>query len=265
MAKIFALADIHGHYDALLEALSVIDLSKPENKLIILGDYVDRGSDSLSVLETVKEYTEKYPEQVIALKGNHDQMLLEWLLTYGAEIDWRAFDNDFTTLYSLLDGSDYYNLWQDGYYGIYKWGESEHELGEDIALYIWSHHKKIFSWLNSLPYYYETPEQIYVHAGIDEEYGNEWAEFTDEHYMTDKFPPTVGKFHKDIIAGHNRTREMFSHDGKKQNDGIFFDGESHYFIDGYVEDTNHINVLVYDTKTKFYTDGYTGEHISSDK
>ncbi|MBO4125690.1 metallophosphoesterase [Streptococcus suis] len=47
MSKIFAMSDIHGHYDEFIESLSKVDLSDKNNQLILLGDYIDGGSHSL--------------------------------------------------------------------------------------------------------------------------------------------------------------------------------------------------------------------------
>ena len=51
-----------------------------KNQLILLGDYIDYGPDSRAVLEKVRALQEKYgSEKVIALMGNHEKALLDWL------------------------------------------------------------------------------------------------------------------------------------------------------------------------------------------
>ncbi|KFJ05136.1 metallophosphoesterase [Bifidobacterium tsurumiense] len=76
---IFALSDIHGHFEALEDALSRIGdlkthLMRDSNtRLIFLGDYVDYGSDSAKVLRKIYHLQQAYPDAVIVLKGNHDQ------------------------------------------------------------------------------------------------------------------------------------------------------------------------------------------------
>ena len=75
MDKVFAIGDIHGSYDLLEKVLD--HWSPEEEQLIFLGDYIDRGKDSLKVLNKVMELSKEY--HVITLSGNHEQIFLNWL------------------------------------------------------------------------------------------------------------------------------------------------------------------------------------------
>lgn len=78
MAVIYSMSDIHGDYDAMMDTLSLVDLdSDKEIKLILLGDYIDRGKDSFGVLNYVKQLEENYPEQIVVLIGNHEEMFMD--------------------------------------------------------------------------------------------------------------------------------------------------------------------------------------------
>ena len=74
--------------------------------------------------------------------------------------------------------------------------------------------------------------------------------------MTGKFPPTIGKFYKDIIAGHVAARTAASyadHIEGRGIQGIFYDGYSHYYIDGSVLSTGNLLCLAYDEEQgKYY-------------
>jgi len=75
MDKVFAIGDIHGSYQLLDK---VLDYWNPNEELLIfLGDYIDRGKDSLQVLRKVIELSKEY--KVITLSGNHEQIFLNWL------------------------------------------------------------------------------------------------------------------------------------------------------------------------------------------
>ena len=63
----YVMADIHGHLDEFLKMLAHIGFSD-EDELILAGDYIDRGNQSLGMLRWI----EKCPSNVILLKGNHD-------------------------------------------------------------------------------------------------------------------------------------------------------------------------------------------------
>ena len=93
---------------------------------------------------------------------------------------------------------------------------------------------------------------IYVHAGLDEEAKEYWKYGTSDYMMTNKYPPTVGKFLKTIIAGHVYSDEVgdSSYFGK-----VFWDGKSHFYIDGNTNKSRNVPVLKYDTITQTYTSG----------
>ena len=73
--RYFVIGDIHGHFDELVELLKSWD--EAAEQLVFLGDYIDRGPDSSKVVALVKELVET--KGAIALKGNHEDMLKEFL------------------------------------------------------------------------------------------------------------------------------------------------------------------------------------------
>ena len=68
--RTLALGDIHGCLDALKLLLARIELT-PDDRVIALGDYVDRGPDSRGVLDLMVKLHET--GQLVALRGNHDR------------------------------------------------------------------------------------------------------------------------------------------------------------------------------------------------
>lgn len=107
-----------------------------------------------------------------------------------------------------------------------------------------------FQWMKKLPYYYETEDQIFVHAGVDEEAWDLWKVGTTNEYLCNKIPWTEGEFLKDVIAGHIGTWNM-AHDESFHD--VYWDGASHYYLDGTVHVSGQIPVLKYDTRHKRYT------------
>ncbi len=77
MSKIYAISDVHGCLDLFLEKLALVDLGE-DNRLVLLGDYIDYGPDSEGVLRKVFWLEDVYgSDKVIVLRGNHEQMLLD--------------------------------------------------------------------------------------------------------------------------------------------------------------------------------------------
>lgn len=72
--KIFAIGDIHGHLTALEALLEVVPFS-PDDLVIFLGDYVDKGPDVRDVLEFFCDFADR--PNTVFLRGNHDQMLVD--------------------------------------------------------------------------------------------------------------------------------------------------------------------------------------------
>ena len=80
----YVIGDLHGDAQCTehwVERTGLIDKesgkwSDPTSHLIFVGDYVDKGPTSRQVVELVKGLTERYPEQVTAILGNHEMELL---------------------------------------------------------------------------------------------------------------------------------------------------------------------------------------------
>ena len=76
ISKLAVIGDLHGDSATLYRILDRLNfdsfLTNPENKLVFLGDYVDRGSDSIGVLYTVAWLKSRYPDSVVLLTGNHE-------------------------------------------------------------------------------------------------------------------------------------------------------------------------------------------------
>lgn len=79
--RIFAIGDIHGEFQKLANLILLLnseqDLDLTKDRLVFLGDYIDRGKDSLKVLKLVKALADEFPETVTALAGNHEHMMLD--------------------------------------------------------------------------------------------------------------------------------------------------------------------------------------------
>merc|ERR1711965_143969 len=77
----FAVGDLHGCDSLFRKLLSTLeDLAHSEARLVLVGDYVDRGDDSAEVLRRLfRMQADAGEEMMICLKGNHDQMLLDFL------------------------------------------------------------------------------------------------------------------------------------------------------------------------------------------
>ena len=69
--KIYVMGDIHGHLATFRALLHRLDLG-PEDRLICLGDMIDRGTDSAGVIKLIRS-----DKRIICIKGNHEQMAIQ--------------------------------------------------------------------------------------------------------------------------------------------------------------------------------------------
>lgn len=76
-SKIFAVGDIHGCFDKLSGLLRRLPFNRDVDALIFLGDYINRGPDTSKVLDFLIDLKATCAN-VTFLKGNHEQLLLEY-------------------------------------------------------------------------------------------------------------------------------------------------------------------------------------------
>lgn len=91
--RMIAIGDLHGcsrALDALLEAIAL----REGDRLITLGDYVDRGDDSKGVLDRLVALSAT--GQLVALLGNHDRLMLEARTDPATAACWRDWGGEAT-------------------------------------------------------------------------------------------------------------------------------------------------------------------------
>lgn len=85
---IYCISDIHGNLAAFDDLLRKVKFKSPTDKLILLGDYIDWGRNSIGVLRRVRQLVENYPQNVIALMGNHELLLIASQVNETARMVW---------------------------------------------------------------------------------------------------------------------------------------------------------------------------------
>jgi serine/threonine protein phosphatase 1 len=137
--RILAIGDIHGCHRALAALLDAV-APQPDDLLVTLGDYVDRGPDSRGVLDHL--ITLHAQGQLLPLRGNHDLMMVEARHRHAPDGMWLACGG----LQTLLS------------YGI--------AAAEDPDLSAVPEEHWMFLEEDCLDYY-ETDQHIFVHASLD--------------------------------------------------------------------------------------------------
>lgn len=109
MAKVSApvtvVGDIHGQFHDLMELFKVCG-DVPHTNFLFLGDYVDRGNNSVECFTLVLALKVKYKDRITLLRGNHESCEInkiygfydECFKKYGNERIWKMFSDIFMCL-----------------------------------------------------------------------------------------------------------------------------------------------------------------------
>ncbi len=165
--RILAIGDVHGCLTALDALLAFVQL-QPDDTLIFLGDYIDRGPDSRGVLERLVELSAR--PNTIFLRGNHDL----WMENAREDRQW-------------------FTSWFHGGVGGLETLKSYGTFA-DVPLAHWQ-------FLDNLVEYYETENEIFVHGAVDanEELFDQPQQVLLWERVDDQAPHFSGKR---VICGH---------------------------------------------------------------
>jgi serine/threonine protein phosphatase 1 len=165
----FAIGDVHGHYDALMQLVQLMGLSSGD-RLYFLGDLIDRGPQSAAVVDWVMA------QGHTCLRGNHEEMCL---LAHSRQIDSSAWHT------WLVNG---------GTNTLESYGP-----GGMPAAHL--------DWLRQLPLYLDLGDVFLVHAGVHPDL--ELQDQTAAHFcwIREEFHASDRPFfaNKIIITGHTVT------------------------------------------------------------
>ena len=186
---IYAIGDIHGCLNALEDLLIKLPL-KPEDELVFLGDYIDRGPNSKGVIDYLLR--NRQPNWQF-LRGNHEQMLLEWLGTPNALTagNW-LLNGGHQTLQSYVPAKNMDELR----------GEGAHMI---LQSHIPPSHAEFY---NSLPYTHETSDYFFCHAGINLDKPLNAQDPDDLLWIRRKFIEDPRPTPKLVIHGHTPIEQV---------------------------------------------------------
>lgn len=167
MNKLYAIGDIHGCFDQFRELVEEKIKAEPQDMIILLGDYIDRGYQVKEVVDYIIELQNKH-FNIITLRGNHEQMMLEAMIT--------------------------------GDMSVWTWNGAETTLGSFGILLPSELEEKYKIFFKNLLWYYEYNDYLFVHAGF-----NDNDPFNDKQAMVwtrrDVYSNVLLK-NKVIVHGH---------------------------------------------------------------
>ncbi len=104
------IGDVHGCNNALCLLLDSVKPETGKDRLVFLGDLFDRGPASREVFRTVQRLDELFGEDLVLLRGNHEDYLLQPHLTQWQRIVWekvgrQATVNSFQKAGETMEGT----------------------------------------------------------------------------------------------------------------------------------------------------------------
>lgn len=189
--RLIAIGDVHGRWDLLAALIRAIDVRMTQSpseptKLIILGDFIDRGPDSRKVVELLQRANRKY-KAFIVLKGNHEASLVA------------AAHGD----------ADAQNLWLEhgGSATLESFGIAPKEPDEDRFSFAARIRNgigvELLEWIMDLPTFLHEPPYFFCHAGIRPGRPLQRQLEEDMLWIRDEFMKSTRDHGAIIVHGHN--------------------------------------------------------------
>lgn len=182
----YVISDIHGNYEEFQKLLSAVGFNIKEDYLICLGDMIDRGPQSMEVVEWFRNANTESGGKVISLLGNHELMFLSYLSGNLSHEDYCSkFVGGASTLSSYSNADE----------------ETLHEHMRFIA---------------ALPKCLEIGNIILTHAGYDPSLSTDEQDISITCWGEDKiYTKDTSHINKTIIYGHTQTKYIYEMYGLK--------------------------------------------------
>jgi serine/threonine protein phosphatase 1 len=188
--RIYAIGDVHGRADLLDQVFSRIDADlarcpAPDPVQVLLGDYIDRGSQSKQVLDRLIARSRTH--RTICLKGNHEAFATEFLSSPAILDNWCQYGG----LETLIS------------YGVAPSTKADATAQADLAAAfsraLPADHRRF---LANLPPYFICGDFFFVHAGVRPGIPLARQSEADLFWIRNEFLLNEDSYSKVIVHGH---------------------------------------------------------------
>jgi serine/threonine protein phosphatase 1 len=198
--RIYAIGDVHGRADLLADLLRQIDedhSARPRARrtIVFLGDLIDRGPESSTVVETVRRMALS-DGGVHWLKGNHEEMFLQ------------ALDGSVQTMRLFAQNGGRETLLSYGVTDTEFDNGSFSELIELAAERVPAEHR---SFLAQGAASLTLGDYFFVHAGVRPGVAFAQQSEKDMRWIRDEFLGFEGELEKVVVHGHSIAMEVQQH------------------------------------------------------
>ncbi len=195
--RIIAVSDVHGTVEYLKGVLKKVEYT-PQDILVIVGDLIEKGPESLKTVRFVQKLMEE-STQVYLTQGNVDYDRVGQLWEEGKQADY-DFDGMLHWSKKVWGGSLFQDMMEE--MGI----DLEEVNGENIGAVkkqIKENYSRELALFEDLPTILEIGDYIFVHAGIPTDDLEKLKEEDLFSYLKrDAFLKEDVKFKKNVVVGH---------------------------------------------------------------
>lgn len=174
----YAIGDVHGRLDLLQAALDAVARhgAGSDVRLVLLGDYIDRGPESRGVVDLLMGLQRDAP--LVCLKGNHEDLMVR-AIRDGKPADVRLW---------LREGGDR---------TLASYGAASLE---EAAVAVPAEHLR---WMSRLPLTTADARRVYVHAGLSPQSPMDAQDERTCLWIRDVFlAAEAGAFEQHVVHGH---------------------------------------------------------------
>jgi len=191
--RLLCIGDVHGCAPELERLLTAADPG-PEDLLVFLGDYVDRGPQSRETVDLLIELRRELPATVF-LRGNHEEMFLDFLGLGGANKEAFFSNGGAQTLASY------------GLGGLASEPPAETALAKVPPAHV--------EFMAALELRYEADGFAFVHAGVRPGVALEEQRREDLLWIREEFLLLDHRLDSTVVFGHTPYRDVWFGSGRK--------------------------------------------------
>ncbi len=157
--------------------------------VVFIGDYIDRGRNSKEVLDLLMAAPKRPGDRYTCLRGNHEQLCLDATRSIRHMRNW-LFNGGESTLESFDGRID----------------------------------DRYLNWMAGLPYLYEDPQRIFVHAGLVPGVPVTMQKPENLMWIREPFLNARGPFEKHVVHGHTPEGPTLLQERTNIDAGAFYSG-----------------------------------------
>ena len=193
--RTIAISDIHGALDTYRKLLAKVDYDPEEDRLILVGDLIEKGPQNLETLRFIMKQARE-DKEFYALMGNNDFVAKNALYSYRLDfLKSVLLQRKASLIHEMIAESGLEPL-------------NENTDMDQLCMQLRKRYLAELSFLNDLPHVITTPTTIFAHSGISNE--ETFADDFKDIMTRFQFEKEDHQFNRMVVVGHTPVSEYCS-------------------------------------------------------